>query len=68
MTGWLRLCLEMVSRMSAAVFRQRTLCGTQWELTAEKSSVRSSFRASSSTAGTWVQSRNKTCARQIRDI
>lgn len=51
MTDGLRLCLEMVRRMSAEVFLHIRLCSGHVEVTAEKSSVRSSFLANSSTAG-----------------
>jgi hypothetical protein len=51
MTGWLRLCLEIVKRMSAEVLRHITLCWGHSEVIAENKSVKSSFRANSSTAG-----------------
>ena len=49
---WSHTCLETVSRTSEAVFLQAILCCGQVEVTAKKSSVKSSLRANSSTAGT----------------
>ena len=60
MTGCEREYLEMVSRTSPEVFRQIMLCLGHTELMAEKSRVRSSFLASSSTADLWPHSLSST--------
>jgi hypothetical protein len=58
-TGWLKLFLDTVRRMSPAVFLHMRLWSGRDEVTAEKSNVKSFLRESSSTAGTKAQSRIK---------
>ena len=60
MTDGLRVCLEMVRRMSAEVFLHIKLYSGHVDVTAEKRRVKSSFLANSSTAGTYPDNRNKT--------
>ena len=65
MIDGLKLCLDIVNRISADVFLHMRLCSGQDDENAENRSVRSSFLANSSTAGMWADKRNRTCEKKI---